>query len=88
MDIPEDIMKAAKETWDCIGDPNLPGFRVEVIADAILAERERCASIAEMYIINGNRIHPDVAVDQMGERARDIAHMTCQNVAAAIRGDQ
>lgn len=40
-DIPDDIMKAAREHFGAHADP------YEDIARAIMAERERCAQIAE-----------------------------------------
>ena len=49
------------------------------------AATEEAARIAELYIINGNSIHPDIPANQMAPAARMIAHTTCQHVAEAIR---
>jgi hypothetical protein len=50
--IPEDVMKAVQSAWEKAwsktGSTNAESIR-EAIAIAILAERERCASIAGYY---------------------------------------
>ena len=48
-EIPEDIIEKARSVViDIMGYPP-PSTAVNKIADAILAERERCAEIAEQY---------------------------------------
>jgi len=84
-DIPEDIMEMA---WRAPCE--MGGWRGHIhmgVAHAILTERNRCAKIAAQYIAKGNRLHPDVPADQMDENTRVIANWTCQNIAAAIRGE-
>ena len=46
-EIPDDIIDAAENTWNAIEDAE--GIRefILTIAESILAERERCAKIAE-----------------------------------------
>ncbi len=53
--IPEDVMREARDvthalypTFDDVGKPFFDTEDVETIARAILAERERCATIADM----------------------------------------
>jgi hypothetical protein len=47
--IPEDISKVAKRLAECWG-PTKDSFELgDAIASAILAERERCAGIADMW---------------------------------------
>lgn len=51
-EIPDDVMKAAKTVWRSAWNGPI-GKEVEVIARAILAERERCAKIAETMPTTG-----------------------------------
>lgn len=46
MDIPEDILATAEKLLVELSDPF---SRVETVAEAIKAERERCAKIAETW---------------------------------------
>lgn len=53
-EIPEDVAAKALDTWDAILLANLEGKSVlDVLANAIMAERERCARVAEDQIANG-----------------------------------
>lgn len=76
-DIPEDIKKAAEaafyEAWDHGHD--------EAIARAILAERERCAQIADQQVFD------DHALAQATEFGRGC-HETATRIAAAIRSPE
>jgi hypothetical protein len=56
----------------------------QVCASAAL---ERAAEVSEMFSIEKNRIHPDVAYNDMSENAQRVTHMTAQNIAAAIRAE-
>lgn len=48
MQIPDDVARAAKKAWrDAWNGPI--GHESDIIASAILAERERCAMIAQGY---------------------------------------
>jgi predicted RNase H-related nuclease YkuK (DUF458 family) len=51
------------------------------------AALERAAEVSEMFSIEKNRIHPDVAYNDMSENAQRVTHMTAQNIAAAIRAE-
>ncbi|TPJ70447.1 MULTISPECIES: hypothetical protein [unclassified Mesorhizobium] len=88
MDIPEDIAKAA---LTYVGEPvagdglTTRDVIATYVARAIMAEREQCAKIAEMFIIEENSIHPDIPFDKISQQAKNIAHTTCQHVADAIR---
>lgn len=88
-DIPEDIEnKAERLVGEWFNGPFGFSDLQDAIASAILAERERCAQIAALFIINGNSIHPDVPFERIAEGVKNIAHTTCQHIASAIRSPE
>lgn len=86
-EIPEDIMAAAEDALDnmlcnCIeASGSAAAFRKDSITDiakAIMAERERCALVADFYAQSS--VHSDWSDD-----ARGAAYYACGDVANAIR---
>jgi hypothetical protein len=78
-DIPEDVMETAREAvFDVTQRFDTPG-KVDVIARAILAERERCARVADDYTADG--YDDDPMHGCFGEGYRESA----LSIAAAIR---
>ena len=87
-DIPEDVMHAARKIIDAEfadnGDRPIwgpPDQFVDLFARAIIAERERCAKVAETRHERWRMPHPAVA--NPGEVCDDIT--ACADIAAAIR---
>ena len=80
-EIPEDIMEAAKSVADEAHDDMSHRGTVAAVSKAILAERERCAKIAENATIEVS-MHwdPETVVTQA------VAHR--DRIAAAIRQGQ
>lgn len=59
---------------------------VDLVRASVSAEREACARVASHFTIKPDAsIYPDVPFEKMPETAKTIAHMTAQNIAAAIR---
>lgn len=84
-DIPNDVIKAAKKAHTEFADNRCLDNLGTIIARAILAERERCAKIAETRHEIWRFPHPDDA--QHGEVCDGIS--ACADIAAAIRrGDK
>lgn len=86
-EIQEDIMKAAKDAlqeWHA--DPQ-GRLLVEVVAKAILAERQRCAKIAD-HEADKLRLR-DVADKRRDPLNKQIVAMkvACRDIASAIRGE-
>ncbi len=86
-DVPEDVWRRAHILATQYSGQKMPHQLAEEICTAILAERERSAVKASCFIIDGHSIHPDISAHELGETTRNIAHSTCQAVAAHIRGD-
>jgi hypothetical protein len=87
-DIPEDIMRAARDA--CEGyfvDPVSRGTAVSCVALAIAAERERCAKVADAF--PKRRAPPGVGQHDLliGQHTGEL--VACGYIAAAIRkGEQ
>ena len=78
MQIPDDVMEAA---YEAMKDPT--GGAARCIARAILAERERCARIAESVGNYGDYRREELTKDY-GQPRFDLMH----DIVAAIRGIQ
>ncbi|MDX0449132.1 hypothetical protein GOC61_17350 [Sinorhizobium medicae] len=85
--IPEGIMKAAAEALDnllcncvesCGGAAGLRKASIAEIAKAILAERERCASVADYF-------SQACVCSEWTEEARGAGYYACADVATSIR---
>lgn len=76
--IPEDVLKAAHETMQAINSASGPNGQLEAIAAAIIAERERCASIAEYF-------SQACVCSEWSDDARGAGYYACADVAAGIR---
>lgn len=83
--VPEDIREAARLALRDYGAD--PVALEAAVIGALLAERQRCGRLAARFIIDGNSIHPDVPFERLDEKAKFIAHATCQYVASAISGE-
>jgi len=77
-----DLADGFSDIYGC--DHTIRERLTQAFETAIQDERDRCATIAQMFIINKNSIHPDVPFESMSETSRNIAHMTCQHIADAI----
>ena len=88
--IPDDIMRTAR---DLVGEPNSyvsePAVEemTQVIARAILQERERCAKVAEDAATGCRVLQDDASAKGRRGEARDFETMKIQsvNIAHAIR---
>lgn len=81
--IPEDVMRAAAEACHKFGVapmviPFVPSEACLVAMSAILAERQRCESIAREHVFDGH------ALAQATEFGRGC-HQTATDIASAIR---
>ena len=74
--IPADIMTSARERASVMYPVNSAGNEAiaEMIARALLAERERCAKVVECFI--------PASQDRLSEQIAEL----CAIIAAAIRG--
>lgn len=79
MQIPDDVMMYAEMLYDDGGYKTVP----RIIAEAILAERERCAKIAESVGNYGDYKREELTKDY-GQPRFDLMH----DIVAAIRGIQ
>lgn len=75
--IPEDIQRRARQVLNMLADASAVEDKLAVIQSAILAERERCAKIAEA--------HKRVQTTLSGPGA---AKLTAQSIAFDIRNPQ
>lgn len=70
--IPADILRASEAAWNFLADEGMSrDEQVAFIARAILAERERCATIARNF---HNRDATTEYIDGYHQAARDIAY--------------
>jgi hypothetical protein len=78
--IPEDVMQKAEEAYHLALHDSMAGKAdyLRHVAGAILAERERCANIAEHY--SQMSVHADWPDD-----ARGAAYYACADIATDIR---
>jgi hypothetical protein len=86
-EIPEDVMKAAEAVTDAIyaagQDTWLAAGTTDIIARAILAERERCAKIAEAEELTG--APPEHFTELQIALAVATVRATASSIASAIR---
>jgi len=79
--IPEDVMKAVQSAWEQAwgktGSTNAESIR-DAIAIGIIAERERCASVADYF-------SQACVCSEWTEEARGGGYYACADVAASIR---
>jgi hypothetical protein len=85
-EIPDDVMERAREVAEQCSIMSLQGQWADIIARALMEERERCAMLAE--IIGGEYQGRRENARYTGEsiEAMQIADTACDRVAAAIRG--
>lgn len=79
-DIPEDVMKSAREAHAEFAKSSVRDNLTVIIARAILAERERCARIAESVGNYGDYKREELTKDY-GQPRFDLMH----EIAAKIR---
>lgn len=79
-DIPQDVLEQGRVIWiEALAD-GTPDAAI-IIARAILAERERCAAVAERFILVYATSSHDIHVAMQGAAKEDAA----AEIAAAIR---
>jgi hypothetical protein len=81
-DIPEDVMKAALAAWTSVPTAEWEANAVEIIARAILTERERCARLAESDGSSHDAPYPH---SPEWRRETCLQVKTADRIAAAIR---
>lgn len=86
-DVTEDIMEAARTAaGNCIAVPDI-AYNSKIIAGAILAERTRCAKIADDAVAGRSRQMATANARNDRKAARDFESMKFEaiEIAAAIR---
>lgn len=84
--IPDDIMLAAREALQQSSTQVLRGDAVAVIARAIMAERERCAMVADSYMAHADSEFDErVKRSQKGERNLELAASAGAGMSHAAR---